>query len=137
MLRFVCTDGVGHGIQILNADTGEDLTKTLGIAYGGQITLGHTVEAKLNLCFLQVDVVAGKTVWGVKHPLLGDYTAVKALELADGTRVEFAEDGTPTILGSAQQPALDVVDAGLGQAERADGAAGIEKSALAQDDRRG
>ncbi|MBX3536437.1 MAG: hypothetical protein KF735_02265 [Chelatococcus sp.] len=101
MIRFVCENGVGHTTKILNAETGEDLYNVLAINYGVTITIGHMVTAQAEISMLGADVTAEKTEFFTKHPLTGKYLPLAALEFRDGTRVEFAEDGTPRVLTPA------------------------------------
>ena len=37
MIRFTCDDGKGLGLDIVNAETGESITKILSVNYGGTI----------------------------------------------------------------------------------------------------
>ncbi len=104
MIRFVNDSGIGHDTRIVDAETGEDLTKTLAIEYGGKVTIGNRVTAELSICFMAIDVTAETTIWKTKHPVSGDYVDLAAMEFRDGTRVEFAEDGSPAVKTGAAQP---------------------------------
>ena len=97
MIRFVCKDGIGYGTQMFNAETGEDISKILAVSYGAQITIGELVEAKAQLAMVGIDITAHRTVWETKHPLSNEYLPLAAIEFRDGVRVEFAEDGTPSV----------------------------------------
>jgi len=98
MLRFISEDGSFLGVRVENAETGEDLTKSLSIMHGAQITMDlPDVTARVELCVVQADAVAGRTDWLTKHPIDGAFKPLAAIEFRDGTRVEFAEDGTPRI----------------------------------------
>lgn len=101
MIRFVNKDGVGMSTEILDAETGADISKMLCVAYGIQITLGQDcTRAQCELMVFGADVTA-KAEWLTKHPITGDMTPLAAVEFRDGTRVEFADDGTPAIKARA------------------------------------
>lgn len=97
MLRFVVRDGDGFSAEILDIETGQDLTKSLAVAYNGKITLGQRVTAELSLCMVECDV-AGRATWKTKHPITGEFAPVSAFEFSDGVRVEFSEDGSPRVV---------------------------------------
>jgi len=97
MIRFRSEDGTGVLATITDAETGADIQKMLGIEYGATITLGHVVTAECKLSMVEVDVVAQQTTFATKHPVSGRFEPVRAIEFRDGTRVEIAEDGTPSI----------------------------------------
>lgn len=99
MLRFVCKPD-GHGSfeqEILNDATGENITRFLSVAYGATITMGQIPEAKLELITVACDVTAPKAGWLTMHPISREYVPLAAIEFLDGTRVEFAADGTPSV----------------------------------------
>lgn len=110
MLRFISENGTGLGLRIENAETGEDISKQLCVNYGAQITLDELVRAKVELALVELNVVAGQTTWVTKHPLTGALTPIRSIAFADGTRVDFADDGTPSV-SPPSQPLLDVADA--------------------------
>lgn len=98
MLRIVNDSGVTRRTQVLNAKTGEDVGKILSIGTGLQVVFDKPeVRAVAELMLMQLDVTTTKTEWKTKHPVTGKPELVAAVEFRDGTRVEFAEDGTPNI----------------------------------------
>lgn len=101
MIRFVNETGIGRTTEILNADTGENLTRSLSIGYGGTITIGKRITAELPLAAMVINVTASKTAWKTKNPISGCHEELAALEFRDGTRVEFAADGTPRAKAAA------------------------------------
>lgn len=101
MIRFINKDGNGFSTEIENAETGENLAKLLAISHGAKIILGQQVIAEVEPFFAAADITASKTNWVTKHPLMDSWLPLAAMEFRDGTRVEFAEDGTPSIKTSA------------------------------------
>lgn len=102
MIRFVSKDGLGNTTQLLDAETGDDLSKIIAVEFGATIEIGQEVKASCRIAMLELDIVAGKTEFHTKHPVTGRYLPVAAIEFRDGVRVEIAEDGTPTVVsGSA------------------------------------
>ncbi len=101
MIRFLSKDGTMHGIGIENAETGEDLTKLLALEYGAEIKLDKFVTARCGLLMIQANLVAAKTEFVTKHPISGDYLPLASMTFRDGTTVEFAEDGTPSVKAPA------------------------------------
>jgi hypothetical protein len=91
------SDSDAMSLRILDAETGEDISKKFAIAYGGTVKLDQMVTAQVELLTVELDVVAEQTIWGTKHPLSGEFTPIRAIEFHDGTRVDFANDGTPAV----------------------------------------
>ncbi len=98
MLRIINDSGNGVFTKFVNAETGEDLSKLLAISYGATITIGPVVTAKLEPCILSADVTINHAEWLTKHPITGQFEPLAAMEFRDGSRVEFAEDGTPQLV---------------------------------------
>lgn len=96
MIRFVSDNGRGSRLKVLNAETGEDIGSKLSIKYGGTIVLDYLITAQLELV-AAFDVAVHQTKWRTKHPITGDFATPKSITFADGTRVDFTDDGTPTI----------------------------------------
>jgi hypothetical protein len=97
MIRFISKGGLGSHTQLVDAESGADLSKVLAVEYGATIELGNIVKATCRIAVCEVDLLAGKTEFLTKHPVSGEYLAVAAIEFRDGTRVEMAEDGTPSV----------------------------------------
>ncbi|MGX9145942.1 hypothetical protein [Mesorhizobium sp. 128a] len=101
MLRFGNTTGFGNDTKITDAETGDDITQILAIESASfKIEARQPVECRVKLAFIAIDLVPGKTVFETKHPVTGEYLPVAAIEFSDGTRVEIAEDGTPTVISN-------------------------------------
>jgi hypothetical protein len=98
MLRFENGSGIGRDIKITNVETGEDVTKVLGIEFGATIEVGQMITCRANLAMLRLDMAIGKAEFHTKNPVTGRYGPVAAIEFRDGSRVEIAEDGTPTVI---------------------------------------
>jgi hypothetical protein len=93
--------------KLINTATGENLSKTLAIEYGAQITIEReTVVATCQLAMANLSVVVGKVDFVTLNPVSRKYDPVRAIEFRDGSRVEIAEDGTPSVvppsIGGAQ-----------------------------------
>jgi hypothetical protein len=98
MLRFENATGIGHNTKITDAKTGDDITKMLVIERGVTFEINETVTCRARLGFIALDLTPNKTVFETRHPVTGEYLAVAAIEFCDGTRVEIAEDGTPSVI---------------------------------------
>lgn len=98
MLRFENATGISNDTRIVDAKTGDDITKVLAIE---SVTLDlkarEPVACRAKLSFIALDLAPDKTVFETVHPVTGGYLPVAAIEFRDGTRVEIAEDGTPTV----------------------------------------
>lgn len=97
MIRFICKGGIGRETEILDAETGADISKIVAIEYGAKIEIGEMVTAECRLSMIEAEIVAGVTTFITKHPVDQQYRPVAAIEFRDGVRVVFAEDGTPSI----------------------------------------
>lgn len=106
MIRFKNDSGNGILTEILNAETGEDITKILPVEYGVQITIGQVVTAQCRVVMVNMDVVAGQTIFETLNPVTKKYEPVRAIEFGDGSRVEIAEDGTPSVVPPASDEAV-------------------------------
>jgi hypothetical protein len=102
MILFKNDTGISHDTKILNAETGESLSKILAVEYGVKIEIGKdTVSADARIAMMCIDIAPEKVKFLTMHPVSGKYEAVAAIEFRDGARVEIAEDGTPSV---AQPP---------------------------------
>jgi len=99
MIKFTNLNGSGPHTKLINAETGEDIGKILAVSYGAMITIGRErVTACCELSMMQLELVAGKTEFRTLNPISQRYEPVRAIEFRDGTRVEIAEDGTPSVV---------------------------------------
>jgi hypothetical protein len=99
MIRFVNETGVSNATQMFDAETGADISKLLAVEYGAQITIERDmVKATCRLAMVSLSVVADKVEFETKNPVSDRYERVRAIEFYDGTRVEIAEDGTPSVV---------------------------------------
>lgn len=103
MIRFISEDGTGITMKVLNAKTGEDISKTLAISYGGQIVMDQLIKASVEICMMSFDITAHETVWHTKHPVTGEYGPLAALVFRDGTKVEFDERGVPKVTPASEE----------------------------------
>ncbi|TPL40697.1 hypothetical protein [Mesorhizobium sp. B2-4-6] len=97
MLRFENTSGIGRETGVVDTTTGEDIGKVLAISMGAQIVIGEFVTCHATLSMIEIDLAVDKTEFHTKNPVTGGYEPVAAIEFRDGTRVEIAEDGTPSV----------------------------------------
>jgi hypothetical protein len=99
MIKFTCGNGTSFDVGMLNSETGEDVTKILSVEYGIQITIDKDlVKAQCRLAMVGLDVTAAKTVFETLNPVTKKYEPVRAIEFCDGSRVEIADDGTPSVV---------------------------------------
>lgn len=89
--------GSGLNTRFIHKESGQDLTKLLSIAYDAKLTIGHEVTLQAELLVAEPDIEARHAEWQTKHPVTGKFAPLAAFEFRDGTRVEFAEDGTPSV----------------------------------------
>ena len=101
MITFSNLSGKPHNTSIVNAETGEDLSKTLLVESAVLNVDRDGTTAVCKLAMLQVDLTANKTQFRTLNPLTGKYEDVGAIEFRDGSRVEIAEDGTPSVVAKA------------------------------------
>lgn len=97
MLRIQNATGLGHDTKIISTDTGDDLIKLLAIRHGAIVEIGKTVEFRAAIDMVQIDVAPDRVVFETKNPATGNYQPVAAIEFRDGSRVEIADDGTPSV----------------------------------------
>lgn len=97
MLRFENATGIGRDTKVTDANTGNDVQKVLAIEYGATFEIADIVKCRATIAMVALDITPDKTVFETKHPITGEYCPVAAIEFRDGTRVEIAEDGTPTV----------------------------------------
>jgi hypothetical protein len=97
MLRFENATGIGHDTKITDGKTGDDITRMLAIERGATFEIGEIVTCHAKLAVFAIDLAPEKTIFETRHPVTGAYLPVAAIEFRDGTRVEIAEDGTPTV----------------------------------------
>lgn len=99
MMRIVGSFAKIQEIQFLDED-GTDLTKRLGVAWGGVIRLGTRgepgLEADLTIFLDRIDIET-PVRWQTRNPVTGEHDAVAAIVFRDGSRVDFASDGTPKL----------------------------------------
>ncbi len=99
MIRFVNETGISNATKMIDTETGADISKLLAIEYGAQITIEREmVTATCRIAMLSLSLVAGKVKFETKNPVSDRYERVRAIEFHDGTRVEIAEDGTPSVV---------------------------------------
>jgi hypothetical protein len=107
MIRFKNDSGNGFLTEILNAETGEDVTKILAIENGVQLTIDQgPVRAQCRIFMAAIDLTAAKTIFEALNPVTKKYEPVRAIEFCDGSRVEIAEDGTPSVVPPASDEAV-------------------------------
>jgi hypothetical protein len=97
MIRFVTKRGIGRGPQILNAETGEDLSGIVRVAFGATITIGETVTAKCELAMVDIDVTAAHTELLAAHPISKKLEPIASIAFRDGWCIQFLPDGTPRV----------------------------------------
>jgi hypothetical protein len=106
MIRFENDTGISRDTRIVDVATGEDIAKNIAIEYGAQITLERDmVKATCRLAMMNLSLTAGKVELETLNPVSGKYERVRAIEFRDGSRVEIAEDGTPSIVPPASEEA--------------------------------
>lgn len=94
MLKIVCEDGSGFRCQVLDGDTGEDLTKVIAVReINWQIAGAEPAKAVLKIEMLSGEVTAGRVDWRTKHPKTGEFEPVESIRFRDGTTVRLSEDG--------------------------------------------
>lgn len=99
MIRFINDTGVSNATQMIDTETGENIASKLAVEYGAQITFEQDmVIATCRLAMPSLSVVAGKVEFETKNPVTDRYERVRAIEFFDGTRVEIADDGTPSVV---------------------------------------
>lgn len=99
MIKFQNETGISRDTKIVNSETGEDLTRMLGIEYGAQITIEKDlIRASCRIIMVKHEASAAHTEWLTLNPVSGKYDAVRAIEFRDGSRVEISEDGIPSII---------------------------------------
>jgi len=107
MIRFKNDSGNSSLTEILNAETGEDVSKIIPVEYGARIIIDRdAVVAECRIAMIHIDIVASKTVFETFNPVTKKYEPVRAIEFRDGSRVEIAEDGTPSIAPPASDKAV-------------------------------
>lgn len=107
MIRFQNDSGNAIQTKILNAETGEDISKIIPVEYGARIIIDRDmVVAECRIAMMHIDMVAGKTIFETLNPVTKKYEPVRAIEFCDGSRVEIAEDGTPSVVHPASDEAV-------------------------------
>ncbi|MFK4725382.1 hypothetical protein ABIE89_006482 [Bradyrhizobium niftali] len=103
MIKFSNPDGLPSHTTVSNAETGESLSKVLPIKYGAKIEIGRNeIVATCEIAMMQLDLAVGRAEFRTINPISQRYESVRAIEFRDGTRVEIAEDGTPSVAAAAK-----------------------------------
>ncbi len=99
MLRVVADGNVG-GTRILDAETGEDVTSRLGVMgvkVVAQGPLPPAIELETRVgCRCDA---TGQPRWHAKNPQTGQVQELRAMEFADGTRVDLVDGLFPSLHG--------------------------------------
>jgi len=89
-LRVVNDSGIANRTRILDAETGEDLTERLRVsAIDLRLQAGGVVSATLTVAITRCEIDAGNVFYVATHPETGRPERLRALEWADGTRLEL------------------------------------------------
>lgn len=98
-IRITSSNGLGHSTQIVDTETGQDLTKLLAVEYGATITLDELVKLQANLILIECVIDSQAVEWRTKNPATDTFEPVASITFRDGSRVNFAEDGSVTTTG--------------------------------------
>ena len=103
MITFSNDTGISRDTKIIDAETGDDLSKKLAVEYGVQITIDKDmVKAACRIAMVSLEMAAGKVEFETLNPVTGKYDVVRAIEFRDGSRVEISEDGVPSVIAAPQ-----------------------------------
>ncbi len=100
MITIINDTGSVRGTRIVDSATGIDLGQCctgLSIEMAG---VDAVVTGKVSLGMLRTQVALGRAEWLIANPLTGNMEPVRSLTMADGTMIDFGDDGTPTIVPS-------------------------------------
>lgn len=128
MIKVICEDGSGIRTKIVDAETGEDLGKLLGLKIGAQLILNEMVVLRGEMVMPRFEVAVGRADIMAKHPD-GTLAPVRRIEFRDGTSIVFAEDGTPSFTSTSPGPKPSATQSAVEE----NVAALLEQSATPQD----
>jgi hypothetical protein len=99
VITFKNDTGLSRDTKIIDAETGDDLSRKLAVEYGVQITIDEDmVKAACRIAMVSLEMAAGKVEFETLNPVTGKYDVVRAIEFRDGSRVEISEDGVPSVI---------------------------------------
>ncbi len=98
MIKIINETGASQDTKIINTKTGENILDILPIQFGATIRLDQDgVVAEMEVALIKLDLAINKTTYNITNPVTGDLDAIRAIEFADGKRIEFDDDGVPTM----------------------------------------